>query len=145
MVERTDVESAQRMPLGDFKGLEAAHIISTHILMARIRSMAKLNCKGGWKMSFSYMPGRSESTFGKYLGSLYHPSQTLCSKKSIKNKHANANRIEKTLGFHDYSTASVKGNLLLKGIPTGLGVREKAEEWNWGSQRTYCICTELVI
>lgn len=82
MVERTDMENPQRMPLGDFKGLEAAHIISTHILLARPQSMAKLNCKGGWKIEFSYMPGRSKSTFGKYLGRLYHPSLTLCSKKA---------------------------------------------------------------
>lgn len=79
------------------------------------------------------MTGRSESTFGKYLGSLYHLSLTVL-KEVHKNKHANANRIEKTLGFHDYSNAYVKGSLLLKGIPTGLGVREKAEEWNWGGE-----------
>lgn len=114
MVERTDMESSQKMPLGDFEGLEAAHIVSTHFLLSRTQLMAKPNCKGGWRMSFSYVPGRSKSTFGKHLGSLYSDSVL---KEVDKNTHANTNTVEKAFSFCDYSAAPVKGNLSLTGSP----------------------------
>lgn len=57
-------------------------------------------------MSFSYVPGRSKSTFGKHLGSLYSDSVL---KEVDKNTHANTNTVEKAFSFCDYSAAPVKG------------------------------------
>lgn len=65
-------------------------------------------------MSFSYVPGRSKSTFGKHLGSLYSDSVL---REVDKNTHANTNTIEKSFAFCDYSAALMKGSLLLTGIP----------------------------
>lgn len=120
------------MPLGNFKGLEAAHIISTHILLARTKSTAEINCKKGWKTQFSYVPGRNESTFWETSRQSLPPLSDSVLKKVHKNEHVNSNRIETTLGFHDYSIAPMKRTLSLKCIPSSLGIREKAEEWNCG-------------